>query len=102
MVTRAELGAMRLAGSQQDSRSLSALKRQREAGPDSGGIEVNRRVLYDVAMTSAHTALVDSEDAVAGVEAAANLAAAQTAVSGLSATLAGAKSGIEGVRTDLA
>lgn len=71
------------------------LKAQREAGPTQDEINVNRRILLEEAATAAVSALDEAATAIAAVEAAADLAEAQAAVSGVGATVSSARDGLD-------
>lgn len=73
------------------------LRIQRETGITPAEIEENRGVLIDSALTEARAAIVEAEDAVAAVEAAGDLATAQSAVTGVATTLGGARDQIDTV-----
>lgn len=72
------------------------VREQGRTGVSPAVIEQNRRRLVDVAAAAAVTALDDAATAVDAVDAAPDLATAQAAVSGLSATLGDARDALDG------
>lgn len=90
MVTRAELRAQRNAGEAPNGILSNTIAAQQTEITGLNG-----------AIDTAHSSIVDAVAAVAAVEAAADLATAQAAVSGIGASLSGAQTGIESVRPDL-